>query len=132
MFLALEKNITPEGSLIILAKNSANFRKPSHLFGAAMNLFIQTKRTGSFYFQYSRELNRARFSKNDHFYVFPSFVIPLNLVSASRVAYVEFMFRSHGLSPDIPKQPRHWPRWFSVWLGLDRWFISSQLFWVRK
>lgn len=118
--------------LVLIADDPSNLRNPQLLFRTAMRLMCGNRRRTAFSGRYIAELKAAGFGNVDRFHVVPELGNMGSLISARRPASLSYLRRIHRQTAKLPANPKDWPAWIGIGLGLGQRVIPTQLLWAHR
>lgn len=132
-FYAQLRAVLPDShELVLLADDPSNLRNPKLLFRTALRLISGNRRQTAFSGRYMAELKAAGFGDVDRFHVVPELENMGSLISAQRPASLSYLRRVHRQTMNLPSNPKDWPAWIGIGLGLGQRVIPTQLLWAHR
>ncbi|MCF6216337.1 MAG: hypothetical protein L3J58_09190 [Emcibacter sp.] len=127
----IKKSLASHGQVICLADNKLNLRRPITCINSLFNALLR-RNTSPFSRYYATQIKAIGCSHIKRFHLIPDIENFNHLISDNRRATLAFMRKSRGFTRAFPKNPKEWPKWLFVSLGVDSWLVPTHLFWGRK
>lgn len=131
-YAAIAKTVREDGQILLVAENPFYVRNLGLGIPVLASFMRRNKSGQTFLRQHVADLRRAGFGSIVKFMIYPDVANIRHLVSTHRTPYMDFMSLTYRQTPRIPRDPRRWPVWMAIHLGLGRMFFPCQLIWARR
>lgn len=131
-YRTVRTSLADGGQLLLVTGNPvcpSNRNAGSHFLRCLAN---RATAGATFLGRYRRELGRAGFDDLATFMVYPDMGDIRQLVSTERGPYLDFMALTYRQTAQIPRDPRRWARWLTIYLGLGRLLFPGHVIQARS
>lgn len=127
----LHSKIVTGGMFSRLELNAFNLRNISSSLNCLIG-YVTNNKSRTFNFKYINELTRVDFTQVKRFFLLPSIKLYYHVIADTRRSTQVFARRRHRLDSSRPKSIRALLIKIAVWLGIDRYLFTYQLFVAYK